>query len=102
MYVHAPFCTRRCQYCDFAVQVRRTADHRGWLEALGREIRLLRDEGRFHLADRLETLYVGGGTPSLFPPEAMEGLTDVLGRSRFGNPELEWTAEAMAEAEAVG
>ena len=98
VYVHAPFCTRRCQYCDFAVQVRRTADHRGWLDALGRERALLEAEGRFQLAGRLETLYVGGGTPSLFPPEAMGGLAEVLGRDRLRSPDLEWTAEANPES----
>ena len=69
VYVHAPFCTRRCSYCDFAVNVA-SADCDAWLGALGGEMRELEREGLFVLGDELETLYVGGGTPSLLGSEA--------------------------------
>jgi len=98
VYVHAPFCARRCQYCDFAVQVRKDADPGVWLDALARERALLDDEGVFRLADRLDTLYVGGGTPSLFGTGAMAGLARVVGRERLEAPGLEWTSEANPES----
>lgn len=98
LYVHAPFCVRRCFYCDFAVQVRRTGDVDGWLTALAGELRAIEAEGLLALSDRLETLYVGGGTPSLLGPAAMEGLARVVGRERLGAPDLEWTAEANPES----
>jgi oxygen-independent coproporphyrinogen-3 oxidase len=98
VYVHAPFCARRCFYCDFAVQVRRGGDLSGWIRALEEELRALEREGTFRLADRLRTLYVGGGTPSLLGPEAMEGLARALGRRRLEGGGLEWTAEANPES----
>lgn len=97
VYVHAPFCARRCFYCDFAVQVRRTGDLDGWLAALAGELRAVEAEGLFDLAPHLDTLYVGGGTPSLLGPEAMAGLARVLGKERL-RPETEWTAEANPES----
>jgi len=105
VYVHAPFCARRCVYCDFAVTVRRTGDAEGWLEALAAEVAWVETEGLFSIADRLETLYVGGGTPSLLGADAMRGLAEVIGASRLAPaqgreelPTLEWTAEANPES----
>ncbi len=98
LYVHAPFCARRCRYCDFAVQVRATGDAGSWLEALAGELAALEREGRAALAHRLDTLYVGGGTPSLLGPGAMDGVADVVGRDRLGGAGLEWTAEANPES----
>ena len=72
VYVHAPFCARRCFYCDFAVKVA-SADCDAWLSALRAEVRALETEGAFLLDDTLDTLYVGGGTPSLLGTPAMEG-----------------------------
>lgn len=98
IYVHAPFCARRCTYCDFAVSVRKTGDLDGWLEALAAEWRLVEDEGLFRVADTLDTLYVGGGTPSLLGPGATEGLARIVGRDRLEAAGLEWTAEANPES----
>ena len=97
VYVHAPFCARRCFYCDFAVKVA-SADCDVWLDALGAEIRALQSEGAFVLDDALDTLYVGGGTPSLLGAQAMEGLLTVIGEERLRHSELEWTAEANPES----
>lgn len=98
VYVHAPFCVRRCPYCDFAVQVRRVGDLEGWSAALAGELRAVAEEGRFPLAAELDTLYVGGGTPSLLGPEAMAALRGLLGAERLRSPTLEWTAEANPES----
>jgi oxygen-independent coproporphyrinogen-3 oxidase len=98
VYVHAPFCARRCVYCDFAVTVRRTGDVGAWAEALAAERLRVEEEGLFRLRDRLETLYVGGGTPSLLGPAAMDRLAAVIGPERLTGPDLEWTAEANPES----
>jgi oxygen-independent coproporphyrinogen-3 oxidase len=98
VYVHAPFCARRCFYCDFAVTVSRTGDLEEWLRALRGEMVILEREGCFQLAPTLETVFVGGGTPSLLGPEAMRGLAGVLGPERLAHAELEWTAEANPES----
>ena len=98
LYVHAPFCARRCFYCDFAVKVAPQGDPREWLEALGGELASLEGEGAFLLAASLDTLYVGGGTPSLLGPTAMEGIRDLVSPARLGSADLEWTAEANPES----
>jgi len=98
VYVHAPFCARRCLYCDFAVTVRKTGDLEGWVRALAGELVYVQREGLFALSDHLRTLYVGGGTPSLLGPQAMQGLARVIGPDRLSDPELEWTAEANPES----
>ena len=97
VYVHAPFCARQCFYCDFAVKVA-SADCDAWLGALTAEIRALEREGAFVLDDTLDTLYVGGGTPSLLGAQAMEGLLTVIGEERLRDSDLEWTAEANPES----
>ena len=105
VYVHAPFCARRCVYCDFAVTVNRTPAGATWLAAVSREFDTLRAWGDAPLASELDTLYVGGGTPSLLDPRLVGRLPAALGRgNRNAGPErdgpetLEWTAEANPES----
>ncbi|MEJ2539674.1 MAG: radical SAM protein, partial [Gemmatimonadota bacterium] len=98
LYVHAPFCARRCFYCDFAVDVRRSAEPYEWAEVVGLERALVERTGRARLGPALKTLYVGGGTPSLLGPDAMDALGRALGSHRLRHPELEWTAEANPES----
>src|SRR5690606_6997225 len=98
VYVHAPFCARRCVYCAFAVKVRAGGGADEWARAIGQELAYIRDEGVFTLSDELASLYVGGGTPSLLGPGAMAALRDVIGADRLRAPALEWTAEANPES----
>lgn len=98
LYVHVPFCARRCLYCDFAVHVDRSPDDRSWLAAIERELKFLLQAGAAALAPALDTLYVGGGTPSLLGPRAAGELARCLGRSRMKAPDLEWTMEANPES----
>lgn len=98
VYVHAPFCSRRCFYCDFAVHVRGTGGAEEWLEALAGELAYLKSEGLFGLADSLDSVFVGGGTPSLLGPQALHGLRGLLGAHRLQSPVFEWTVEANPES----
>jgi len=98
VYVHAPFCVRRCFYCDFAVKVRPSGGPEPWLDAVAAELEAVAREGLFVPTAALDTLYVGGGTPSLLGPDAMDSLGELIGRSRLGAPSLEWTAEANPES----
>jgi len=98
VYAHAPFCVRRCFYCDFAVQVRRDPDPGEWLTALAGELSALHGEGLFVLEGALETLYVGGGTPSLLGPGAMAALAEALRPYATVEEGTEWTAEANPES----
>jgi putative oxygen-independent coproporphyrinogen III oxidase len=83
LYVHVPFCVRRCSYCDFSIAIRKRIPAREYVDAVLRELELVRaaDPGavpRGALDDGLETLYLGGGTPSLLPPDAVSTLLTSL------------------------
>jgi oxygen-independent coproporphyrinogen-3 oxidase len=64
LYVHVPFCRRRCSYCDFAIAVRKRVPAEELVDAVTRELAALEDAGCGTPAP-LDTLYFGGGTPSL-------------------------------------
>lgn len=98
VYVHAPFCARRCFYCDFAVEVRRDGGAEDWAGAIGTELSALRAADPEVLAPALRTLYVGGGTPSILGATAMARLAEAIGRERLRHPGLEWTCEANPES----
>lgn len=98
LYIHAPFCARRCSYCDFAVHVARKPPVEEWLNAIEAELRLTFEARGWTGPRPLSTLYIGGGTPSLLGPGAMAGLAERL-RPFFDLSELvEWTAEANPES----
>jgi len=98
VYVHAPFCARRCCYCDFAVHVDRSPDGGRWLAVIRREFETVRDSGEAPLAEALDTLYVGGGTPSVLDGRYIAELADLIGRGRMRSPGFEWTVEANPES----
>lgn len=98
LYVHAPFCARRCSYCDFAVHVARRPPVEAWLDAVEAELRLVFDARGWATPQRLDTLYVGGGTPSLLGAGAMARLAERLGRWFDVGGLVEWTAEANPES----
>jgi oxygen-independent coproporphyrinogen-3 oxidase len=88
LYVHVPFCKTKCPYCDFYSITSGVATGR-WLEALSREAALHR--GVFGTFD---TLYVGGGTPSVLEEHEIHGLFDALRASFDFAPDSEVTIEA--------
>jgi putative oxygen-independent coproporphyrinogen III oxidase len=74
LYVHLPFCAHRCGYCDFVTVVGRRGGHGGYVDALLAELALERDV----LADRVETVFLGGGTPTFTDPRELARLLDAL------------------------
>ena len=74
LYVHVPFCAGRCGYCDFVSVVGRRHEHQRYVEALLAELELERDL----LAPELETVYLGGGTPSFLTAGALRLLLGAL------------------------
>jgi oxygen-independent coproporphyrinogen-3 oxidase len=70
LYVHLPFCASRCGYCDFVTLVGRREDHRGYVDAVIAELEL---EGE-RLAEEVETVFVGGGTPTFTDPAELRRL----------------------------
>lgn len=73
LYVHWPFCAAKCPYCDFNSHVSAKIDQRRWADALSAEIaRLGREvEGP---ARQLDSIFFGGGTPSLMLPETVDAV----------------------------
>src|SRR5438094_5426951 len=93
LYVHIPFCAARCPYCDFATAPASTPLRDRYLQTLAREIALRgADLGR----PRLETVYFGGGTPSLLQPSEVEALRRALDDAFDVRP-TEVTLEANPE-----
>jgi oxygen-independent coproporphyrinogen-3 oxidase len=74
LYVHLPFCAHRCGYCDFVTVVGRRGQHGSYVEALLTELELERDL----LAPHVETVFLGGGTPTFTEPAALERLLQAL------------------------
>ena len=64
LYVHLPFCAHRCGYCDFVTVVGRDGEHGGYVDALLAELELERG----HLAGEVDTVFLGGGTPTFTEP----------------------------------
>ena len=74
LYVHLPFCAHRCGYCDFVTVVGRHSQHQAYVDALLAELALERDV----LADRLDTVFLGGGTPTFTEPDELARLLAAL------------------------
>ncbi|TDD01056.1 coproporphyrinogen III oxidase [Nonomuraea deserti] len=100
-YVHVPFCVTRCGYCDFntytAAELGPGASHRDYADTVVEEIRLARRVlGTAELP--VETVFFGGGTPTLLPPEDLARILGAIG-SEFGlRPGAEVTTEANPES----
>ena len=91
LYVHWPFCAAKCPYCDFNSHVAATIDQPRWLAAYRHEIARLAAEtpGRV-----LNSIFFGGGTPSLMAPETVAGVIEAARTAwPFAN-DIEITLEA--------
>ena len=89
LYLHIPFCERKCIYCDF-YSIENMSPMEEFLIALDREIVLYADVGR---GERFETIFLGGGTPSLLTPRQMAHLLDKLRKYFSVDPDAEITVE---------
>ena len=93
-YVHVPFCARRCSYCDFAIAVRRNVPVDEYVSALQREWGI-RDLSRS--TTQLDTVYFGGGTPSLLGAKGIGDLMAWFQSVASISPGAEITLEANPE-----
>jgi len=95
VYVHVPFCVRRCHYCDFAVTPSAEPPVKEWIACLEEDLRQWGEELEAPGPHRVDTIFVGGGTPSLLGGAGMEGLAELLARHfEWDASRLEWTVEA--------
>ena len=85
LYVHVPFCVRKCGYCCFYSEPVGSFDTGSVVCAMKEEM------GRYELGEMVETVYVGGGSPSCLPRAELFGLVDEI-TSRCGDIE-EFTVE---------
>lgn len=91
LYVHWPFCLKKCPYCDFNSHVRDGVDHRRWQKALLTELESVAE--RVERAP-LQTIFFGGGTPSLMAPDTAHAVIEKAVGLFGAAPDLEVTLEA--------
>ena len=88
IYIHIPFCVRKCHYCAFNSKVGGESERAAYVEALIREINLRGD------ASTVETIYIGGGTPTTLALEQLERIICAVARSFNVSTCAEVTIEA--------
>jgi putative oxygen-independent coproporphyrinogen III oxidase len=91
LYIHWPFCLAKCPYCDFNSHVRNAVDHGAWQHALLAD---MTHEAETAGGEQLESVFFGGGTPSLMPPALVDRLLGEAERLWGFAPGIEITLEA--------
>jgi oxygen-independent coproporphyrinogen-3 oxidase len=91
LYVHWPFCLSKCPYCDFNSHVRERVDAARWQRAYLAELERAAAETR---GRTLTSVFFGGGTPSLMPPETAAAILERVRQLWPASPEIEITLEA--------
>lgn len=91
LYVHWPFCVSKCPYCDFNSHVRESVDQARWRDALLAD---LAHEAAVLPGRRLGSIFFGGGTPSLMPPETVAAIIDAAAKAWTFEDGIEITLEA--------
>ena len=92
VYIHIPFCTNKCFYCDFNSYVLKDQPVMDYLRALDREMELTTQNTP---PEQIKSIFVGGGTPTVLGPQEMEYFLSSV-RKHFGNwsSDIEFTMEA--------
>lgn len=92
VYVHVPFCARRCSYCDFSIAVRRTVPWRAFADRIAQELQQRGEPSR-----AVDTIYLGGGTPSRLGGEGVAAVLDAVRSVCVPRPDAEITIEVNPE-----
>ena len=88
LYIHIPFCIKKCLYCDFFSVPYNAKTAVNYTDALCKELSLKKDS-----AQSLKAIYIGGGTPSLLPDECFTKLFQCLRNNYHFSPDIEITVE---------
>ncbi|NOD65014.1 MULTISPECIES: radical SAM family heme chaperone HemW [unclassified Ruegeria] len=91
LYIHWPFCEAKCPYCDFNSHVSNKIDQKQWLAAYLSELRRAASEAPGRV---LNTIFFGGGTPSLMDPETVSDVIDEARALWHPSNDMEITLEA--------
>lgn len=91
LYIHLPWCVRKCPYCDFNSHALDVIPEPAYIDALARDLELALPQiwGR-----RIQTIFFGGGTPSLFSPEGIDRILTTVRTLTMLEPLAEITLEA--------
>lgn len=96
LYIHIPFCKQKCRYCDFnSYPCQENGGVFDYLNGLNAEIELA---GKAHSDAKIDTVYIGGGTPSILSEEQVLSLCDNLKKSFDLSNVKEWTIECNPES----
>ncbi len=93
IYFHIPYCRQICPYCDFNVWAIKPVPEEPYLTGMIAELQLHKQKG-WHVGESVKTVFVGGGTPSLFSPKGLETLLQSTGDLWSIAPNAECTLEA--------
>ena len=99
LYIHWPFCLAKCPYCDFNSHVRSGVDTAAWEAALLADLRF---EAELAAGEPLDSIFFGGGTPSLMPPELVARLLAEAELLWGFAPDIEITLEANPSSVETG
>ena len=99
LYIHWPFCLAKCPYCDFNSHVRERVEVERWREALLAD---MRHEAALTGGESLESIFFGGGTPSLMPPALVGALIGEAAKLWGFAPDIEITLEANPSSVEAG
>jgi len=106
LYVHFPYCLRRCPYCDFTIAISRTVPGERYADAVLAELRLRIAQRPAWTERPLDSIYLGGGTPSLWEPRevgrVLEGIAGLLPLAADAEISLEANPEVADSARLAG
>lgn len=92
MYIHIPFCHQICFYCDFNKVFFKDQPVDAYIESIGKELALWKQEGA--LEEPLKTVFLGGGTPTALTPAQLERLLELIHQYVPMAKNVEWSSEA--------
>ncbi len=92
MYIHIPFCHQICFYCDFNKVFFKDQPVDAYIESIGKELAMWKQQGA--LNEPLETVFLGGGTPTALTPEQLQRLLDLVHQYVPMAKDVEWSSEA--------
>ena len=96
LYVHWPYCEAKCPYCDFNSHVNEEIDENQWIKSYRNQLYFMKEELLRNNIDfkNLNTVFFGGGTPSLMPIGIIENILDISSNIFGFDTDVEITLEA--------
>src|SRR5690554_3606120 len=95
LYIHIPFCKNKCSYCDFVSFAKNKQDYDRYVDVLIEDLKFKKSEYQF---SNLNTIYIGGGTPTVLPLSSLEKLLSFINKNFYFSNEYEYTMEGNPES----